>query len=91
MLKSKRCPKCQWRKIWALAPRAHNGVGGWNFLAAGVNPGFVAKPIGQMQACICQRCGYTEWWTAGIEELTEDRANGIFLLDGEGKMEGPYR
>ena len=42
---------------------------------------------------ICKRCGFTEWYAHGLDDMKPDEPNGVFLLDGEeaARNRGPYR
>jgi ribosomal protein S27AE len=68
MKHTKRCPKCQGREIWAIPhaeiprPNATNATIRCA-LAARTLPNYTVVPFAPLEAWICARCGYTEWYT----------------------------
>jgi predicted nucleic-acid-binding Zn-ribbon protein len=88
MRKSLVCPKCEGRKIWRVehvrtpAMTSSGRPSEVGVLVAGsVWRGY--KAIGGYETFSCARCGYTEWYAHGLEELRHDPAQGIHLIDNE--------
>ena len=38
---------------------------------------------GQLDAFVCARCGFSELWARGFEQLVHNPADGIHFVDGE--------
>lgn len=49
------------------------------------------SPVGRFDAYVCATCGYSELYAHDFEELRENPANGVRLLDGTAAPAGPFR
>lgn len=92
------CPHCECRQIWHISEMHERGeAAAFEKPIAPLNVVLQQKffklynGVGKFETFICKRCGFTEWYAHGLEELKEDPQNGIFSLDGNAKDEGPYR
>jgi hypothetical protein len=47
------------------------------------------RPIGRLEAYVCSRCGFTEWYTEEPNEIPIGPEYGTEIMDAGGK--GPYR
>jgi predicted nucleic-acid-binding Zn-ribbon protein len=92
------CPHCECRKVWHIAEMRERGEAG--VLERPIQPLNVVlqerffklySGTGTFETYICQRCGYTEWYAHGLDDLRADPKHGVRLLDGEADQEGPYR
>jgi hypothetical protein len=98
--RNQRCTKCDGKKIWVVEafrvptdtaqgqvlPVATQEESGKSFLAMAR-----AKAVGRFDLYVCAGCGHSELWADDIQELREDPAKGIRLLDSATKPEGPFR
>jgi predicted nucleic-acid-binding Zn-ribbon protein len=98
MKETKRCPKCEGRKLWRIR----------EFRQAGVSGGLAGAPIpiaitgrgstifsannhiGSFDAYVCGHCGYSELWATGFQNLTVSVDEGVELVDC-GAQDAPYR
>ncbi len=92
------CPHCECREVWHIHEMHERGEAApFEKPIAPLNVVLQEKffklynGVGTFETYICRRCGFTEWYARGLDELKEDPANGIFLLDGKTRDEGPYR
>jgi len=95
------CPKCDSRRLWMIDRlRAPSETLDGQVLPvvwhqAARAEGFFAlqKRVshGHFAAYICARCGLTELWADGLEDLKADPDNGILLIDNTDPAHGPFR
>jgi predicted nucleic-acid-binding Zn-ribbon protein len=92
------CPHCECRQIWHVAEMHERGeAAAFEKPIAPLNVVLQQKffklynGVGKFETFICKRCGFTEWYAHGLDELKEDPQNGVFSLDGSAKDEGPFR
>jgi len=92
------CPHCECRQVWHIAEMHERGeAAAFEKPIAPLNVVLQQKffklynGVGKFETFICKRCGFTEWYAHGLEELKEDPQNGVFSLDGSAKDEGPFR
>jgi predicted nucleic-acid-binding Zn-ribbon protein len=92
------CPHCECREVWHVETMHERGEAA--AFEKPIQPFNVVLQqkffklyhgIGTFETYICRRCGFTEWYAHGIDELTPDPENGVRLLRGEPGEEGPYR
>jgi predicted nucleic-acid-binding Zn-ribbon protein len=97
MKNAQQCPKCQCRKLWVMKPAQIPFPGSANstmpLVLAGATPGtgFLAiaqrAEVGALEAWICSRCGYTEWYmepngaNAQFAALANTPGAGVFWVD----------
>jgi hypothetical protein len=48
-----------------------------------------AHAIGHFDAYVCDRCGYSEFWAAGVASLVHDPSRGVHLVAGNDGPEEP--
>jgi len=91
------CPQCEGRDVWHVEQIRERGVGPFEKPIQPLNVVLQERffklydGTGWFETYICKRCGFTEWYAHGLEELKEDPQNGVFSLDGSAKDEGPFR
>jgi predicted nucleic-acid-binding Zn-ribbon protein len=94
------CPHCECRQVWHIAEMHERGEAApFEKPIAPINVVLQQKffklysGTGRFETYICKRCGFTEWYAHGLDELKPDEANGVFLIDGEevDRNRGPYR
>jgi predicted nucleic-acid-binding Zn-ribbon protein len=99
--RSQICPKCSARRIWVvesfriptetaqgvvLPVVHHQQAESSSFFAIGR-----VTPVGSFDAYVCAGCGYSELYATGFEDLREDHAKGVRLLDASTAPAGPFR
>lgn len=96
------CPKCQSRRL-VVVDEVRQPISGTTELqplypaAAVTARGIFGAEVGaggRFEAWICAKCGFTEWYASGLEDLvTLSRLarSGVRVVDGEVDAEGPYR
>jgi predicted nucleic-acid-binding Zn-ribbon protein len=92
------CPHCEGRQVWHVAEMHERGEAApFEKPIAPLNVVLQQKffklynGVGTFETYICKRCGFTEWYALGLDQLEEDAASGVKLLDGTHGDEGPYR
>ncbi len=95
MRESHVCPKCRHNRILMVAvPDTQDDDGSFRGAAAAI--AYVPQPfggmaldkVGTMISCICRRCGYTEHYTLGIENINVD---GRYVQELLGPDPEPFR
>jgi predicted nucleic-acid-binding Zn-ribbon protein len=93
-----RCPHCEGRLIWHVAQMHERGEAG--AFEKPIQPLNVVlhekffklyNGVGYFETYICKRCGFTEWYAHGLDELEVDPSKGVALLDGNDGDAGPFR
>jgi predicted nucleic-acid-binding Zn-ribbon protein len=93
-----RCPHCEGRLIWHVAQMHERGEAG--AFEKPIQPLNVVlhekffklyNGVGYFETYICKRCGFTEWYAHGLDELEVDSSKGVALLDGNDGDAGPFR
>lgn len=100
MKRTQQCPKCQGRRVWVvesfrvpgetaegvvLPVVTHQGEAVSRFSIAR------GSPQGRFDLWVCDACGYSELWAAGITGLRHDPAAGVRLVDSTVAPAGPFR
>jgi predicted nucleic-acid-binding Zn-ribbon protein len=92
------CPHCECRQVWHIAEMHERGeAAAFEKPIAPLNVVLQQKffklynGVGTFETYICKRCGFTEWYAHGLDELKADPEHGVRLLDGKDSEEGPYR
>jgi predicted nucleic-acid-binding Zn-ribbon protein len=92
------CPHCECREVWHVAEMHERGEAApFEKPIAPINVVLQQKffklynGVGTFETYICKRCGFTEWYARGMDDLKADPAHGIRLLDGSESEKGPYR
>jgi predicted nucleic-acid-binding Zn-ribbon protein len=85
--RDKVCPQCESRKLWHIERVEIPG------------PSLHKRPLpvvyevttwsthlhGAFETFICARCGFTEWYATGLDELKADPTAGVYYIDDEPK------
>lgn len=90
MRNSKRCPKCAHHEI-LFVPKLRDSdrdVLAVNSMRISVWSGEIDRQ-GELQACICRACGFTELYASKPEQIEIDKIPGAQLLVGD--PAAPYR
>ena len=83
------CPQCESRKLWRIdtveVPTSSN-MSQHQPLGVVMHGSFFGpRPVGKFEAVICAKCGFTEWYAVGLEELQPDPTHGVHFIDNEPK------
>jgi len=95
------CPKCDGRRIWVVesfripsetaqgavlnvVPHQEETSGGFFAIAR-------VKPVGRFDVFVCDGCGFSELYAAGIDDLRADTKTGVRLLEATTAPAGPFR
>ncbi len=98
--RTQQCPKCQGRKLWIIERYRIPGeyAGGVELPVVAHQQeagGFLAmartSPRGRFDLWVCEACGYTELWAAGLSGLREDPSAGVRRIDTTPEPSGPFR
>jgi DNA-directed RNA polymerase subunit RPC12/RpoP len=93
-----RCPHCEGRLVWHVAQMHERGEAG--AFEKPIQPLNVVlhekffklyNGVGYFETYICKRCGFTEWYAHGLDELEVDPSKGVSLFDGNESDGGPFR
>jgi hypothetical protein len=93
-----RCPQCEGRLVWHVAQMHERGEAG--AFEKPIQPLNVVlhekffklyNGVGYFETYICKRCGFTEWYAHGLDQLEVDASKGVSLLDGNESDGGPFR
>jgi predicted nucleic-acid-binding Zn-ribbon protein len=100
MRESHVCPKCRFNRVlWiAQVPEAGSRVDGSANIARTVLRGvgflggdtYAFSSAGDLSACVCRRCGYTELYTTNVEAIPID-GRLVSELVGPEPSDAPYR
>jgi hypothetical protein len=92
------CPQCEGRDVWHVEQIRERGVGPFEKPIQPLNVVLQERffrlydGTGYFETYICKRCGFTEWYAHGIDDLHHDPENGVRLLTGtDDPKSGPYR
>lgn len=68
------CPHCQGQRIWATTHAAAGGYGGDFDLIYTNRPFtlFSSRKRAKLVAAICLHCGYTAFYTKGVEKIRDE-------------------
>lgn len=100
MKRTQQCPKCQGRKLWVIERfRIPSEYAGGTELPVVAHQreqgGFLelgrTSAQGRFDVWLCEACGYSELWAAGLSGLREDVANGVRRVDTTHTPSGPFR
>ncbi len=100
MKRSQQCPKCDGKRLWVVEKfriPSETAAGTELPLVTYQRPGtglFVisrSEPKGRIDLWLCDGCGYTELWAAGLEGLRPDPDAGVRLSDATVEAAGPFR
>jgi predicted nucleic-acid-binding Zn-ribbon protein len=96
-----RCPKCAGKRIWVIEKYRIPGesaegrelpvVPHQETARAGLFQALRVAPRGHFDLFVCDGCGYSELWAAGLGDLVEDPARGVRLVDMSDVTQGPFR
>ena len=94
-----RCPHCECRQLWHIAEMHERGeaapfekpIAPLNVRAAADASFSLYNGVGTFETYICKRCGFTEWYARGLDDLKADPEAGVRLIDSSESEEGPYR
>lgn len=98
--RTQQCPKCQGRKLWIIERYRIPGeyAGGVELPIVSHQKeegGFLSmartSPQGRFDLWVCEGCGYTELWAAGLSGLREDPSLGVRRVDTTPEPAGPFR
>ena len=95
-----RCPKCAGKKIWVIERYRIPGEAAEGRELPVVPHQDTTKsflrltrvtPVGHFDLFLCDACGYSELYAAGVRGLVADPERGIRLIDTTDVNEGPFR
>jgi predicted nucleic-acid-binding Zn-ribbon protein len=94
---SQQCPKCQSRQLFVIDPVRLPDRDG-HLVTSPIHCGMIGFgqiEVGQLEAWICAKCEYLEYYAKAarkdLEALAKRPASGVRYLDGEPPTGGPFR
>jgi predicted nucleic-acid-binding Zn-ribbon protein len=94
------CLKCGETRVWRAGPIREMGKHSAQPLALGYeHHRLEERAVGVFSTVICRGCGFCEWFARALDQMKEDRAQGIALVGETGEPVealrrppgGPYR